>query len=262
MTPDELRDDAQLLNEAVREASDLALKYFTEGTKSWDKTPGNPVSDADLAVDALLKHRLMTARPGYGWLSEETPDTPDRLGRDRVWMVDPIDGTRAFLKGRSEFTVCAGLVEQGSPVLGAVCNPATDEFVDAGLGTGARLNGNTITISAGTALARAKLLASPRTFAPGGAGPSLPEAQFASVNSIAYRMVLVAMGRYDATVSMAPKSDWDIAAADIICREAGCVVTDPDGAEFSYNRAEVRHSGVVVAPPALHREIIAAISAP
>jgi len=106
VTPADFERDAQLLNGAVREASALALKYFQEGTKSWDKTPGNPVSDADLAVDALLKDRLMTARPTYGWLSEETPDTPDRLDHDRVWMVDPIDGTRAFLKGRPQFTVC------------------------------------------------------------------------------------------------------------------------------------------------------------
>ena len=260
MTPDESAADAALLNAAVAQASALALKYFNDGTKAWEKSPGNPVSDADLAVDALLKNRLMTARPTYGWLSEETPDAPDRLNRERVWMVDPIDGTRAFLKGRPQFTVCAGLVERGIPVLGAVCNPAREEFFDAGLGTGARLNGAELAVGNNTALANAKLLASPRTFAQGGAGPALPNAEFTGVNSIAYRMVLIAAGRFDATISMAPKSDWDIAAADIICREAGCLVTDQSGAEFSYNKEDVRHPGVVVAPPELHREIIGALS--
>jgi myo-inositol-1(or 4)-monophosphatase len=260
VTPDERAADAILLNAAVTEASELALKFFKDGTKSWEKSPGNPVSEADLAVDTLLKNRLMTGRPDYGWLSEETPDNDDRLGRDRVWMVDPIDGTRAFLKGRPEFTVCAGLVEQGRPVLGAVCNPAAEEFFEAGLGTGARLNGAKLAVGDGSKLATAKLLASPRTFAPGGAGPALPDAEFTGVNSIAYRMVLIAAGRFDATISMAPKSDWDIAAADIICREAGCLVTDQRGTEFSYNAHDIRHPGVVVAPPALHREIISGLN--
>jgi myo-inositol-1(or 4)-monophosphatase len=259
--PDEITADADLLNAAVAEASELALKYFNNGTKSWEKSPGNPVSNADLAVDTLLKDRLITGRPDYGWLSEETPDTSDRLGRDRVWMVDPIDGTRAFLKGRPEFTVCAGLVEQGRPVLGAVCNPAAEEFFEARVGTGARLNGAKLLARDGTELTTAKLLASPRTFAPGGAGPALPSAEFSAVNSIAYRMVLIAAGRFNATISMAPKSDWDIAAADIICREAGCFVTDQWGSEFSYNARDIRHPGVVVAPPALHREIISGLAA-
>ena len=261
MTPDEIATDADLLHAAVAEASELALKYFNDGTKSWEKSPGNPVSEADLAVDTLLKDRLMTGRPDYGWLSEETPDTPDRLRLDRVWMVDPIDGTRAFLKGRPEFTVCAGLVDQGRAVLGAVCNPAKGESFEGGLGTGARMNGAKLSVRKGTVLANAKLLASPRTFAPGGAGPALPDAEFTAVNSIAYRMVLIATGRFDATISMEPKSDWDIAAADIICREAGCLVTNQSGSEFSYNAHDIRHPGVVVAAPVLHREIISRLAA-
>jgi myo-inositol-1(or 4)-monophosphatase len=259
VTPNERSADADLLNAAVSEASDLALKYFNDGAKSWEKSPGNPVSDADLAVDTLLKDRLMSGRPNYGWLSEETPDNDDRLGRDRVWMVDPIDGTRAFLKGRPEFTVCVGLVQQGRPVLGAVCNPAKGEFFEAGLGTGARMNGTRVLVRNETRLAAAKFLASPHTFALGGTGPILPSAEFSAVNSIAYRMALIASGRFDATISMAPKNDWDIAAADIICREAGCLVTDQSGSEFVYNARNTRHPGVVVAPPALHEEIIRAL---
>jgi len=145
-------------------------------------------------------------------------------------------------------------------VLGAVCNPAAGEFFDAGLGTGARLNGAGLAISETSDLAHANLLASPRTFAPGGLAPPLGEAKFTAVNSIAYRMVLIAAGRYDATISMAPKSDWDIAAADIICQEAGCNVTDQGGGGFSYNAKDIRHPGVVVAPPALHEEIIGALA--
>ncbi len=266
MTPDEIARDAQLLNDAVREGAAVALQHFTDGTKSWDKRPGDPVSDADLAVDALLKDRLMGARPDYGWLSEETPDGPDRLTRDRVWMVDPIDGTRAFLKGRPEFTVCAGLVENGRPVAGTVCNPAADEFFEAQLGAGARLNGETISVGGGTRLTNARILASPRPSRLGKNNETDSEspfgqAQFASVNSIAYRIVLVALGRFDATISLQPKSDWDIAAAELILQEAGGVITDRSGAPYSYNREDVRHTGVIAAAPDLHAEILGALAA-
>ena len=260
MNADDLARDAQLLSTAVREGAALALHHFRAGTKSWDKAPGHPVSDADLGVDALLKERLMGARPGYGWLSEETPDDGSRLGHDRVWMVDPIDGTRAFLKGKPEFTVCAGLIEQGHPIAGAVCNPAAEEFFEAVAGSGARLNGDAISVNKGTVLADARLLASPRTFAREGTGSPLPRAQFASINSIAYRMVLVACGRFDATISLEPKSDWDIAGAEVILAAAGGMVTDREGADYTYNGENVRHSGVIAAAPALHAEIMEALA--
>ena len=137
----DLATDHALLLDAVREAGALALKYFRTDVESWDKSPDNPVSEADLAVDKLLRDKLMTARPGYGWLSEETADTPDRRTKSHVWIVDPIDGTRAFLRGTPQFAVSAALVVDEHPVSGAVFNPAQGEMFEAKKGGGARLNG-------------------------------------------------------------------------------------------------------------------------
>ena len=126
-----LQDDHALLMQVVHEAGDIARKFFNEGAKSWDKNPGDPVTEADLAINDHLQQRLCSSRPNYGWLSEETADDLSRLDRHRVWIIDPIDGTRAFIAGRAEFTICAGLVEDGRPLLGAVFNPITQEFFDA-----------------------------------------------------------------------------------------------------------------------------------
>jgi myo-inositol-1(or 4)-monophosphatase len=116
--------DRALLLDAVRGAGPVAMRFFRNAVRQWEKNPGDPVSEADHAVNDLLKARLHEARPDYGWLSEETPDDVDRLGRPRVWCVDPIDGTRAFLKGDPEFSICAALLEGGRPILAAVYNPA------------------------------------------------------------------------------------------------------------------------------------------
>ena len=143
----ELARDHALVIDAVREAGAMAMTYFGGDVESWEKAPGNPVSDADIAVDNLLADRLCRERPAYGWLSEETEDDPARLSTPLVWIVDPIDGTRAFLKGRPEFTVCAALVADGAPILGVVFNPATGDFFEALKGGGARHNGHQISVT-------------------------------------------------------------------------------------------------------------------
>ncbi len=249
--PDE---DARLLCAAVREAGALALDYFRRGleVRRWEKNPGDPVSDADMAVDRLLQERLTKARPDYGWLSEETPDDGARIGRNKLWVVDPIDGTRAFLAGRPQFTVCAALVAGDAAVAAAVYNPASDEFFEAVAGGGARCNGQPIRTSRHEGLAGASLLASKRTFEQRDWAKSLPGARFTDMNSIAYRMVKAAAGAYDAAVSTSPKRDWDIAAADLIVREAGGACTTMAGALFRYNRPEALHPSVLAAGPALH----------
>jgi len=255
------RADRTLLLEAVRAAGALALSYFRTDLKQWEKTPGDPVSEADHAVNDLLEQRLRRARSGYGWLSEESADAPERLARNRVWMVDPIDGTRAFLRHRPEFTVAVALVEAGRPVLGAVFNPATDEFFEAEAGRGARLNGAPIRISAQAGLAGARLIAGKRLFERAG-WPATPEGtSFASINSIAYRMALVAAGRYDACVSLSAKSDWDIAAGELIVAEAGGRTSTALGQALTYNQATPRHPSVIAAGPALHAELMRLLAA-
>ena len=249
------QDDIDLLVAAVGEAGDIAHRFFVGTSETWEKNPGDPVTEADYAVDAHLKERLCAARPAYAWLSEETTDDKRRLSTRRVWIVDPIDGTRAFVQKKPEYTVCAALVEDGRAVLGAVLNPETEEFYFAEAGRGATLNGAPLQVGPPPPIEQARLLTSRRTLDAHGPSP-IPEATFSFHNSIAFRMVLVAAGRHDATVSVKAKCDWDIAAAHLIASEAGLVVSAPDGAELIYNREDIRHTGVVVAAEPLHGDII------
>jgi myo-inositol-1(or 4)-monophosphatase len=255
--PPSLEEDRALLIAASREAGALAKRYFQAGAKNWEKAHGEPVSEADLAVDTLLREHLGEERPTYGWLSEETEDNPDRLEREKVWVVDPIDGTRAFIKGRPQFAVCAALVVNGAPALGVVFNPMSDEFFFAQAGGGAMLNDKPIQASGKSDLSGLRLLASQRTFEKHNWVDTLPGAEFEAVNSIAYRMALVAAGRYDASVSLSPKSDWDIAAADLIVQEAGGCSTTADGAAFRYNEPSARHPSVLVCAAGLHQDLLA-----
>ncbi len=256
LAPAWLERDHALLTAAVRETGAVAMRYFRTDVARWEKKPGDPVSEADLAVDDFLKRRLCQARPGYGWLSEESEDDPARLEAERVFIVDPIDGTRAFLKGKPEFAVSAALVTQGRPVAAAVFNPATDELFEACDGGGAHLGRTRLRISRRSDLDGLSLLASARTFHTHGRHELLPGARFFALNSIAYRLALVAAGSYDATISLSPKSDWDLAAADLLVVKAGGIVTAADGAGLVYNRAEVRHPSVLAANPGLHAKLL------
>jgi myo-inositol-1(or 4)-monophosphatase len=248
-------DDRPMLLEAVREAGALALKYFRDGVKSWNKNPNDPVSEADIAIDKLLRARLIDTRPGYGWLSEES-EFSAAVGDAATWVVDPIDGTRAFIAGKPEFAVSVALMSENSPVLAAIYNPATDEFFEAALGAGAFLNGKPIRASGHATLAEARLLASRRTFDRHGWLARVGRAEFEHRNSIAYRMALVADGRFDAAISLSEKSDWDIAAADLLVKEAGGRVGTADGKALIYSAPRHRHPTVIAAGPWLHDELV------
>ncbi len=251
-----LEADLKLLTEAVGEAGDLAMTFFGNAPRTQTKPDGTQVSEADFAVDALLKERLISGRKSYGWLSEESEDNPDRLSKSRVWVVDPIDGTRAFLKGKPEWTISAALVEDGHPRLAAVFNPATGEFYRAALGGGAFLNGTPIAVREPVRLEGCRLAASATQFRPGKWDRPWPEIETVWVNSIAYRLALVAAGKCDGTVSMSAKSDWDVAAAHLLVDEAGGIVTTHNGRPLVYNRENSRHSSIVSAGPALHAALI------
>ncbi|MCR9215065.1 MAG: 3'(2'),5'-bisphosphate nucleotidase CysQ [Proteobacteria bacterium] len=244
--------DHVLLKQAVQEAGEIARRFFKGDLKSWEKKPGDPVSEADIAIDTHLRDLLMAARPGYGWLSEETVDDADRLDKSRVWVVDPIDGTRSFIAGKPEFTVCAALVEDGSPVLGIVYNPILEEFYEASLDDGTYLNGERIFCSDKSGLENGRFLTSRKAFEWHGWLNDAPGASFSHVNSIAYRMVKVASQQVDASLSFTAKSDWDIAAADIILKEAGGISTTTSGQSLHYNRKSVEHRNVISCGAALH----------
>ncbi len=253
---DSLRNDHTLLLDAVREAGEHARNYFEAGVEHWQKTDGTPVSQADLEVDALLRNRLLADRPGYGWLSEETKDDSSRLSRSRVWIVDPIDGTRAFLRGQPHWTICAALVENGRPVLAAVFNPATDEFFEAAEGEGALCNGDSIRVSSRTQLEGCAMLMHQSVVERKDWPTKWPTMKTATRNSMAYRVSLVAAGMFDATLAISAKSEWDLAAADLIVREAGGRVSDHDGTSFAYNQKDIRLPNVLAAGPALYDQLL------
>ncbi len=245
----------QLLS-AVREAGALAMSYFGQSPRSELKADGTSVSEADLAADALLKERLLQANGSYGWLSEESEDDLVRLNKSRVWVVDPIDGTRAFLKGKPEWTICAALVEDGNSLLAAVYNPATEEFFHAARGGGAFLNDRPIVVREPVELEGSYLAASRSQIYSKQWESPWPEFETLWVNSIAYRLALVAAGKCDGTISLSAKSDWDLAAAHLLVDEAGGIVTTHDESSIVYNLETPRHASVVSAGPALHSALI------
>ena len=249
--------DRTLLLDTIREAGALARRYFENGAKAWNKAKGDPITEADLAVDGLIKARIGTARPEDGWLSEESRDDPKRLSARRLWIVDPIDGTIAFIKKRPHFTVSMALIEAGVPVLGAVLNPMLDELFEAELGGGARLNGAPIEVSAQPTIEGCRILGPRDLFAyPGWPEPWPPSMQIENRNSIAYRLALVAAGRFDAMLALSRKREWDVAAGDLILREAGGCITTHKGEILRYNQPDPFVPSLVGAGPQLHKAIL------
>ena len=256
-TPSHTRDeDFDILGRAVREAGALASSYFKASPKAFTKSDGSQVSEADLAVDAALKLDLTTRRKEYGWLSEESPDDRSRLKYSRVWMIDPIDGTGAFLREVPEWTVSAALVEDGEPVIGVVYNPEQDEFFHAIRGGGAFLNGEPIRTTELSTLEGAKMIASGGLFKKKIWEDPWPNVTAQWVNSVAYRLALVAAGRGDATISLTPKAEWDLAAAAIILEEAGGVITDHLGDRHTYNADDPKFLSLVASGRPLHPALI------
>jgi myo-inositol-1(or 4)-monophosphatase len=252
--------DLALIESAAREAGVIARKYFGGHYKSWDKGKGQPVTEADIAIDRYLNETLLKARPDYGWLSEETRDDPARLGKTRIFVVDPIDGTVAFIKGRPHFSIAIAMVEDGRPLAAVVFNPITDECFSAAHGGGARLNGETIHVSNQQTIEGCRMLGDKPMFAhPGWSiAPNTPwpPMEIETRNSIAYRMALVAGGQFDAALALSAKCDWDLAAADLIVHEAGGRVSDYHGAILRYNGAIPIQRTMVCAGSALHAALL------
>jgi len=252
--------DLDLIKAAALEAGRLALEARAEGLRIWSKPGGSPVTDADIAVDTLLKLRLRAARPNYGWLSEETADDPARLQARRLFLVDPIDGTAAYIRGKPWFTVCIAVVEDGQPICAVVYAPELGEVYEATAGGGARLNGLPIAPSDRVELEDAAMLGDARMFADPRWPRPWPQMRIASRNSIAYRVVLVASGAFDAALALTPKNDWDLAAADLIAREAGACVGDHLGRPFVYNRPAPMQRSLLCAAPGLCELILTNLS--
>ena len=256
------QQDLALLERAAEAAGAIALGYFRKPVEVREKDGQGPVTEADLAVDAMLREELCAARPDYGWLSEEAADMPGRLSARRLFIVDPIDGTRAFISGDTGFATALAVVERGRTIAAVVHLPAREETYTATLGGGARRNGRPIACSTCTDLARATVLGAKKQLLaehwPGGVPPS--RRHFRS--SLAWRLCLAAAGYFDFMVTMRETFDWDIAAGSLIAGEAGLRVTDRDGRDLRFDRDRPLQPGVLAAPPALHRQLLALRQAP
>jgi myo-inositol-1(or 4)-monophosphatase len=235
---------------AVKEAAELAHRQWREGAvpnaKVWEKSKGNPVSDIDMAVDLLLHKRLGAILPDAAWLSEETVDDPVRLGADRLWLVDPIDGTRDYVRGRSGWCVSVALIERGLPLFAVMAAPAQAKLWVAQTGQGTTCNGE-------------RLVASNRLDFPGSRVPTddLPKIDRDLImvekpNSIAMRMTMVACDRADLVATLRWGHEWDIAAAHLVAQEAGAIVTNATGDAIRYNKPKPLDFGLICSAPGIH----------
>ncbi len=228
--------DLDRIREALAVAAQVLVRY-TPGDVAWveKSARGDELTEADTAVDRVLRDLL--PQPGEGWLSEETRDDPGRLDRDRVWVVDPIDGTREFVAGVPEWCVSVGLVEKGEPVAGGLYNPQTRQLFVGSLETGVTLNDEPVTVARRGTLEGARVLAS-RSEVKRGEWSRFDGAGFQSVpcGSVAYKLGLVAAGLADATWTLVPKSEWDVAAGVALVRAAGGVCVHSNGARPAFNR--------------------------
>ncbi|MBS0386694.1 MAG: 3'(2'),5'-bisphosphate nucleotidase CysQ [Proteobacteria bacterium] len=249
--------DLPLLEAAAREAGALVRDLLTKPLDIRSKGEAGPVTNVDLAVEALLAERLRAARPDYGWLSEETPDDADaRLNAERVFMLDPIDGTAAMIKRKPQYTICIGVADGAEAVAGAVYNPATDEMFLGAAGVGATMNGRAMQVSERNMLEGARMVGSSTRFTDWRWPKPWPTMEIERRESIAYRMAAVAAGQADATILFNWKHYWDIAAGAAIVAAAGGVVTDTWGAPLAFNLREPRAPGVVASGASLHALLI------
>ncbi|AWD21941.1 3'(2'),5'-bisphosphate nucleotidase CysQ [Fuscovulum blasticum] len=259
-TPDQ---DLALLADAAAAAGPLALSFWRNAPRAWDKAGDQgPVSEADLAVDALLKATLRAARPGYGWLSEETPDDPVRLGHDRVFIIDPIDGTRAFLAGEDGFALSLAVAQAGRVTAALVHLPARGATYAATQHGPATRNGNPIAASPRQDLTGADVLANRASLAPELWPGGVPDLKRSFRTSLAWRLCRAAEGRHDAMLTFRDTWEWDIAAGCLIAERAGCRVTDRTGAPIRFNAPQPRAAGVIAAPPALHGALLTHLHPP
>lgn len=250
--------DAHLLEATVREAGALAQTLFRQQVRNWNKPDGSPVTEADVAVDRLLKTRLQSVRPTYGWLSEETPDHPSRLDCENIWIADPIDGTRSFISGGDRWCVGAALISQGRPVLAAVYRPIVEHFYSAQRGLGAFLNGVKISVSDRPSLDGARLTGSRKALSRFNRREIIADTNVDL--PLLMRLCRVASGETDGTYSPGHKNDWDLAAGDLMVHEAGGSVTALDGSVYVFNRPETYQAGLIAGNRSIHSEMMAARS--
>lgn len=243
------------LEAVLREAGEVALSYFGATPKQWTKHDQSPVSEADIAVDRLLRQRLSALIPSAAWLSEETEDDLARIGAAQVWIADPIDGTRAFLRGARDWGVSVALVENQRPVLAGLFVPADDEMFLAAAGAGATRNGVSIVVNDGTGAAGARI-AGPRSELERLIQREPQAVAVPKIHSLALRIARVAEGALDVAVASGRAADWDLAAADLLVHEARGTLATLQGHVPKYNEAKVTHGPLFAAGRLRHRSLL------
>lgn len=256
----EIVSELTLLRDAAREAGRIAMRYFGRSPEVWLKDGSSPVSEADLAVDRYLKDVLLKARPDYGWISEETVDERAAEKRSRAFVVDPIDGTRAYIAGQDQWCISIAVVENGRPLAGVLECPARNELIEAGKGVGASQNGAVIRVrlpSPGEQVT----IASARNMV-----TALPESWrdrakiHPYVPSLAYRIAMVARGDIAGTFIRPNSHDWDLAAADLILSESGGAILTSDALPIQYGGPTLSHGALVAASGDLLQEMLSVVA--
>lgn len=233
------------------------MRYFKHAPKVWDKGgDAGPVTEADLAIDAELKSRFLDARPDYGWLSEETDDDPARFAHSSIFIVDPIDGTRSFINGQVNFAISVAIARDGVLQAGVVHLPAKDMTFSAQRGAGAFCNGAPIRHNGQSQVEGARILTSGATLSSDLWTDQAPPFERHFRSSLAYRLCLVANGRFDGMITLRPTWEWDVAAGELICQEAGVAVSCIDGTTPHYNSPKGQLHGMIAAPAALQKGLL------
>ena len=255
--PSALQNDSELLFAAVQEAGALGLALSKQDVRNWSKPDGSTVTEADLQIDRFLKARLHEARPDYGWLSEETTDTPERLSKQRLWIVDPIDGTNSFVNGSDGWCIGVALTENGRPILAALYQPVADQFYCAAVGFGAHCNHRVMTPNDDADLKGARMLGTGRAL------KALPDvsASYAPNIPLLLRLAHVACGKADIALSLGLRNDWDLAAGDLLVSEAGGVITQANGKPMLYDQPLPKQNGLLAAGAKRHQAVLAKLEA-
>lgn len=252
--------DLALILDAIRGAGEVAKRFAGRDARRWEKPGGaGPVTEADIAVNDYLATALRGARPDYGWLSEETEDTAERLKRDTVFIVDPIDGTRSFMDGSRTWAHSVAVAKNGQVTAGAIYLPMRNLLYCAAKGKGAWLNNETLSVSSAQEVNSAEVLAARTMISPEHWPRGVPAFTRAHRPSLAYRLGLVGQGRFDAMITLRPTWEWDVAAGALIVEEANGRCSDRNGAALRFNNSEPRLNGMIAAGPGLHQGLLQAL---
>lgn len=241
--------ELEVLIDAIQSAGREALRFAADGFEMILKPDHSPVTSADLAVNQLLLSRLRSAFPLDGWLSEESPDDLERLRKTRVWVVDPIDGTKAFISGEPEFCISVALVQRGHPVVAAIFNPSTDELFTATRGGGLHLNAKLISPQDPPGDRLPLIALSPWEREIGRFASLVPLISSPPIRSIAWALALTANGRIHGAATLEPENEWDVAAGTLLIEEAGGTICDGNGRGLTFNRPEPRYCGIIATSP-------------